>query len=155
MPTKQLVIRRPFAFLLSVQQLHWESEMFGGIQDVRVEDITTIDTKSGVRIKTFVEKEVISKASIWVHGLECLGVDIALGVDLMGGVSKDSFVGDAKRPPSNNDIEMGMQLPRSNSDMGMDAFNKQIQDVEKQVDKVSGLLKNLKLWPRISSIYFN
>ncbi|XP_058006024.1 syntaxin-132 isoform X3 [Hevea brasiliensis] len=39
---------------------------------------------------------------------------------------------------------MGMQLPRSNSDMGMDAFNKQIQDVEKQVDKVSGLLKNLK-----------
>ncbi|KAG8642320.1 hypothetical protein MANES_12G075900v8 [Manihot esculenta] len=39
---------------------------------------------------------------------------------------------------------MGMQLPRSNSDMGMEAFNKQIQDVEKQVDKVSGLLKNLK-----------
>ncbi|KAJ9176923.1 hypothetical protein P3X46_012184 [Hevea brasiliensis] len=62
----------------------------------------------------------------------------------MNDLLTDSFVGDAKRPPSNNDIEMGMQLPRSNSDMGMDAFNKQIQDVEKQVDKVSGLLKNLK-----------
>ncbi|OAY35145.1 syntaxin-132 isoform X1 [Manihot esculenta] len=62
----------------------------------------------------------------------------------MNDLLTDSFVGDAKRPPSNNDIEMGMQLPRSNSDMGMEAFNKQIQDVEKQVDKVSGLLKNLK-----------
>ncbi|GFY97476.1 syntaxin of plants 132 [Actinidia rufa] len=57
----------------------------------------------------------------------------------------DSFVSDAKGQPSREpDIEMGMRLPRSNSDMGMETFNKQMQDVEKQVDKVSELLKKLK-----------
>ncbi|GKV24499.1 hypothetical protein SLEP1_g34106 [Rubroshorea leprosula] len=39
---------------------------------------------------------------------------------------------------------MGLQIPTSSSDMGMEAFNKQIQDVEKQVDKLSGLLRKLK-----------
>ncbi|KDP25844.1 hypothetical protein JCGZ_22874 [Jatropha curcas] len=57
---------------------------------------------------------------------------------------QDSFVGDAEKPPNNIDVEMGMRLPRSNSDMGMEAFNKEIREVEKQVDKVSALLKNLK-----------
>ncbi|CAL5403484.1 unnamed protein product [Camellia sinensis] len=57
----------------------------------------------------------------------------------------DSFVGDAKDHPSRDaDIEMGARVPRSNSDLGMEAFNKQIQDVEKQVDKLSGLLTKLK-----------
>ncbi|XP_031278656.1 syntaxin-132-like [Pistacia vera] len=63
----------------------------------------------------------------------------------MNDLLTDSFVGDAKGQPSrDNDIEMGMQVPRSNSDMGMEAFNKQMQEVEKQVDKLSGLLKKLK-----------
>lgn len=39
---------------------------------------------------------------------------------------------------------MGMQAARNNSDLGMEAFNKQIQEIDKQVDKVSGLLKKLK-----------
>ncbi|KAL1112935.1 hypothetical protein V6Z11_D02G158500 [Gossypium hirsutum] len=41
---------------------------------------------------------------------------------------------------------MGRQVPGpgSNSDMGMEAFNKQIQEVEKQVEKLSGLLRKLK-----------
>ncbi|GMI75273.1 syntaxin of plants 131 [Hibiscus trionum] len=42
---------------------------------------------------------------------------------------------------------MGRQVPgtgSNNSDMGMEAFNKQIQEVEKQVEKLSGLLRKLK-----------
>ncbi|XP_015581196.1 syntaxin-132 isoform X2 [Ricinus communis] len=62
----------------------------------------------------------------------------------MNDLLTDSFVGDAKRPPNNDDIEMGMPMQRSNSDTGMEAFNKQIQEVERQVDMVSGLLKKLK-----------
>ncbi|GFP93373.1 putative syntaxin-131 [Phtheirospermum japonicum] len=37
---------------------------------------------------------------------------------------------------------MGSRVP--NSDLGLDSFNKQIQDVEKQVDKLAGLLVKLK-----------
>ncbi|XP_045794360.1 probable polygalacturonase [Trifolium pratense] len=53
-PTKQLVIRRltcisPFSATIALG-----SEMSGGIQDVRAEDITAIQTESGVRIKTAV-----------------------------------------------------------------------------------------------------
>lgn len=63
----------------------------------------------------------------------------------MNDLLTDSFVSDAKDKPSRErDIEMGSRLPRSDSDKGLDAFNKQIQDVEKQVDKVAGLLKKLK-----------
>ncbi|KAL4363363.1 hypothetical protein GQ457_04G010370 [Hibiscus cannabinus] len=61
----------------------------------------------------------------------------------MNDLLTDSFVDDAK---SYGDIEMGTQVPGngSNSDMGMEAFNKQIQEVEKQVEKLSGLLRKLK-----------
>lgn len=54
MPTKQLVIRRltcisPFSATIALG-----SEMSGGIEDVRAEDILATDTESGVRIKTAV-----------------------------------------------------------------------------------------------------
>ncbi|KAJ1411785.1 Pectin lyase fold/virulence factor [Sesbania bispinosa] len=54
MPTKQLVIRRltcisPFSAVIALG-----SEMSGGIQDVRAEDIVAINSESGVRIKTAV-----------------------------------------------------------------------------------------------------
>ena len=54
MPTKQLVIRRltcisPFSATIALG-----SEMSGGIEDVRAEDILAINTESGVRIKTAV-----------------------------------------------------------------------------------------------------
>ncbi|XP_059449153.1 syntaxin-132-like isoform X1 [Corylus avellana] len=63
----------------------------------------------------------------------------------MNDLLTDSFVSDAKGQPSrDNDIEMGTRVPGSNPDMGMAAFNKQIQEVEKQVEKVSVLLKQLK-----------
>ncbi|PKI68597.1 hypothetical protein CRG98_011001 [Punica granatum] len=42
------------------------------------------------------------------------------------------------------DIEMGARTPARNSDMGMEAFTKQIQEVEKQVYKLASLLKKLK-----------
>lgn len=63
----------------------------------------------------------------------------------MNDLLTDSFVSDAKiqRPPE-GDVEMGERLPRSNSDMGLEAFNKQIQEVEKQVHKLSSILKKLK-----------
>ncbi|KAL6556416.1 hypothetical protein OROGR_005704 [Orobanche gracilis] len=52
MPTKQLVIRRltcvsPFSAVIALG-----SEMSGGIEDVRAEDILAINSESGVRIKT-------------------------------------------------------------------------------------------------------
>ncbi|KVI04185.1 Syntaxin, N-terminal [Cynara cardunculus var. scolymus] len=63
----------------------------------------------------------------------------------MNDLLSDSFVSDAREhPPRDMDIQMSTRLPRSNSDMGMESFNKQIQDIEKQVDKLSGLLKKLK-----------
>ncbi|GFP87244.1 hypothetical protein PHJA_000868100 [Phtheirospermum japonicum] len=57
--------------------------------------------------------------------------------------AKDSFVSDVKGDYSRElDIEMGSRVP--NSDLGLDSFNKQIQDFEKQVDKLAGLLVKLK-----------
>ncbi|KAL7102400.1 hypothetical protein ACP275_08G118100 [Erythranthe tilingii] len=63
----------------------------------------------------------------------------------MNDLLTDSFVSDVKGNTSRErDIEMGSRFPRSNSDLGMESFNKQIQDVEKQMDKLSGLLVKLK-----------
>ncbi|KAG4111106.1 hypothetical protein ERO13_D13G087400v2 [Gossypium hirsutum] len=59
----------------------------------------------------------------------------------MNNLLTDSFVDDAQ---GHGDIEMGRQVPGSTSDMGMEAFNKQMQEVEKQVEKLSGLLRKLK-----------
>ncbi|WCJ26349.1 Pectin lyase-like superfamily protein [Euphorbia peplus] len=54
MPTEQLVIRRLTCISPSSAAIALGSEMSGGIQDVRAEDITAINTESGVRIKTSV-----------------------------------------------------------------------------------------------------
>uniref|UniRef100_A0A2N9G565 Pectate lyase superfamily protein domain-containing protein n=1 Tax=Fagus sylvatica TaxID=28930 RepID=A0A2N9G565_FAGSY len=52
MPTKQLVIRRLTCISPDSATIALGSEMSGGIQDVRAEDITSIHTQSGIRIKT-------------------------------------------------------------------------------------------------------
>ncbi|XWS46133.1 hypothetical protein CRYUN_Cryun14cG0037700 [Craigia yunnanensis] len=52
MPTKQLVIRRLTCISPYSAAIALGSEMSGGIQDVRAEDITAVHTESGVRIKT-------------------------------------------------------------------------------------------------------
>ncbi|KAI9162001.1 hypothetical protein LWI28_022751 [Acer negundo] len=54
MPTQQLVIRRLTCISPDSATIALGSEMSGGIQDVRIEDITAINTESGVRIKTAV-----------------------------------------------------------------------------------------------------
>lgn len=54
MPTKQLAIRRLTCISPYSATIALGSEMSGGIQDVRAEDITAIHTESGVRIKTAV-----------------------------------------------------------------------------------------------------
>ena len=54
MPTKQLVIRRLTCISPTSAVIALGSEMSGGIQDVRAEDILAIDSESGVRIKTAV-----------------------------------------------------------------------------------------------------
>ncbi|KAL3615268.1 hypothetical protein CASFOL_040929 [Castilleja foliolosa] len=61
----------------------------------------------------------------------------------MNDLLTDSFVSDAKGDNSREpDIETGFRVP--NSGLGFESFNKQIQEVEKQVDKLSGLLAKLK-----------
>ncbi|KAL6290341.1 hypothetical protein ACE6H2_007851 [Prunus campanulata] len=53
-PTKQLVIRRLTCVSPYSATIALGSEMSGGIQDVRAEDIVAIHTESGIRIKTAV-----------------------------------------------------------------------------------------------------
>lgn len=64
----------------------------------------------------------------------------------MNDLLTDSFVSEAThgQPSRQGDIEMGMQAPRSNPDMGMEVFNKQTQEVDKQIEKLAGLLQKLK-----------
>ncbi|KAI8564880.1 hypothetical protein RHMOL_Rhmol03G0217200 [Rhododendron molle] len=52
LPTRQLVIRRLTCISPDSAVIALGSEMSGGIQDVRAEDITAITSESGVRIKT-------------------------------------------------------------------------------------------------------
>jgi polygalacturonase len=52
MPTKQLIIRRLTCISPDSATIALGSEMSGGIEDVRAEDITAIETQSGIRIKT-------------------------------------------------------------------------------------------------------
>ncbi|KAF5451112.1 hypothetical protein F2P56_031407, partial [Juglans regia] len=52
MPTKHLIIRRFTCISPDSATIALGSEMSGGIQDVRIEDITAINTQSGIRIKT-------------------------------------------------------------------------------------------------------
>ncbi|XP_068305134.1 probable polygalacturonase [Pyrus communis] len=68
MPTKQLVIRRltcisPFSAVIALG-----SEISGGIQVVRAEDIVAINSESGVRIKTAVGRGGFVK-DIYVRGM--------------------------------------------------------------------------------------
>uniref|UniRef100_A0A1D1XGN1 Putative syntaxin-131 n=1 Tax=Anthurium amnicola TaxID=1678845 RepID=A0A1D1XGN1_9ARAE len=45
---------------------------------------------------------------------------------------------------SGDDIEMGRQPPMNSAELGLESFFKQVQDIEKQVDKLSKLLKKLQ-----------
>ncbi|XP_058775290.1 probable polygalacturonase [Vicia villosa] len=67
-PSQQIIIRRltcisPYSAMVALG-----SEMSGGIQDVRVEDVTAINTESAVRIKTAVGRGAFVK-DIFVKGM--------------------------------------------------------------------------------------
>lgn len=68
MPTKQLVIRRLTCISPYSAAIALGSEMSGGIEDVRAEDITAINTESGVRIKTAVGRGGYVK-DVYVKGM--------------------------------------------------------------------------------------
>jgi polygalacturonase len=68
-PTKQVVIRRLTCISPYSAAIALGSEMSGGIQDVRAEDITAIQTESGVRIKTAVGRGAYVK-DIYVKGMK-------------------------------------------------------------------------------------
>lgn len=68
MPTKQLVIRRLTCISPYSAAIALGSEMSGGIEDVRAEDITAINTESGVRIKTAVGRGGYVK-DVYVRGM--------------------------------------------------------------------------------------
>ncbi|XP_006367275.1 syntaxin-132-like isoform X1 [Solanum tuberosum] len=59
-------------------------------------------------------------------------------------LADSSFIAGKDNASKESDIEMGNRFTRSQSDSGIDSFNKQIQEIEKQVDKLSGFLKTLK-----------
>ncbi|KAE8077756.1 hypothetical protein FH972_016287 [Carpinus fangiana] len=61
MPSKHLIIRRLTCISPDSATIALGSEMSGGIQDVRAEDITAIDTESGVRIKTAIGRGAFVK----------------------------------------------------------------------------------------------
>jgi len=67
-PTKHLVIRRVTCISPDSAMVALGSEMSGGIEDVRVEDLTAINTESAVRIKTAVGRGGFVK-NIFVRGL--------------------------------------------------------------------------------------
>ncbi|XP_027108413.2 probable polygalacturonase [Coffea arabica] len=69
MPTKQLLIRRLTCISPYSAAIALGSEMSGGIQDVRAQDIVAINTESGVRIKTAVGRGGFVK-DIYVKGMK-------------------------------------------------------------------------------------
>ncbi|KAK7364959.1 hypothetical protein VNO80_13709 [Phaseolus coccineus] len=67
-PTQHLVIRRVTCISPDSAMVALGSEMSGGIEDVRVEDLTAINTESAIRIKTAVGRGAYVK-NIFVRGL--------------------------------------------------------------------------------------
>ncbi|KAK4743894.1 hypothetical protein SAY87_010206 [Trapa incisa] len=68
MPTKQLIIRRLTCISPTSAVIALGSEMSGGIEDVRAEDIVAINSESGVRIKTSIGRGGYVK-DIYVRGM--------------------------------------------------------------------------------------
>ncbi|ESW23447.1 hypothetical protein PHAVU_004G047800 [Phaseolus vulgaris] len=67
-PTQHLVIRRVTCISPDSAMVALGSEMSGGIEDVRVDDLTAINTESAIRIKTAVGRGGFVK-NIFVRGL--------------------------------------------------------------------------------------
>ncbi|MQM01102.1 hypothetical protein Taro_033848 [Colocasia esculenta] len=59
-------------------------------------------------------------------------------------LSRDSFELPRGQPSRDGDIEMGTQPQMNSAELGLESFFKQVQDIEKQVDKLAKLLKKLQ-----------
>ncbi|MQL68511.1 hypothetical protein Taro_000848 [Colocasia esculenta] len=68
-PSQRIAIRRLTCVSPTSATIALGSEMSGGIRDVRAEDITAVDTESGVRIKTAIGRGNYVK-DIYVRGFE-------------------------------------------------------------------------------------
>lgn len=68
MPTQHLIIRRLTCISPDSAVIALGSEMSGGIQDVRAENITAISSESGVRIKTAIGRGAYVK-DVFVKGM--------------------------------------------------------------------------------------
>lgn len=76
MPTKQLLIRRLTCISPTSAVIALGSEMSGGIEDVRAEEILAIDSESGVRIKTGVGRGGYVR-DIYVRGMTMMTMKYA------------------------------------------------------------------------------
>ncbi|OEL34042.1 putative polygalacturonase [Dichanthelium oligosanthes] len=73
MPSQHIVIRRLTCVSPTSAVIALGSEMSGGIQDVRAEDITAVNSESGVRIKTAVGRGAYVK-DVFVRGMRLDGM---------------------------------------------------------------------------------
>ncbi|XP_068651003.1 syntaxin-132 [Aristolochia californica] len=62
----------------------------------------------------------------------------------MNDLLTDSFEIPRGQPSRDGDVEMGRQAPANPPDLGLDNFFKQVQDIEKLIDKLTKLLKKLQ-----------
>ncbi|XP_073150115.1 syntaxin-132-like [Henckelia pumila] len=62
----------------------------------------------------------------------------------MNDLLSDSFVIPQDQNNRNSDIEMGMQRPNNSEELGLENFFKQVQDIEKQYEKLNTLLRKLQ-----------
>ncbi|XP_073066816.1 syntaxin-132-like [Primulina eburnea] len=62
----------------------------------------------------------------------------------MNDLLSDSFVIPQDQNNRNADIEMGMQRPNNSEELGLENFFKQVQEIEKQYEKLNTLLRKLQ-----------
>ncbi|URD85556.1 syntaxin [Musa troglodytarum] len=62
----------------------------------------------------------------------------------MNNLLTDSFELPRGEPSGSGDIEMGRQISTNSAEMGFEGFFTQVQDIEKQIEKLSKLLQNLQ-----------
>ncbi|KAG0473791.1 hypothetical protein HPP92_015141 [Vanilla planifolia] len=62
----------------------------------------------------------------------------------MNNLLTDSFELPHGQPSRDGDIEEGLQAPMQSSELGMEGFFKQVQEIDKQIEKLSKLLRRLQ-----------
>ncbi|XP_068669423.1 syntaxin-132-like [Aristolochia californica] len=62
----------------------------------------------------------------------------------MNDLLTDSFVGGKNKHSEKKDIELGKRAATNNSDLGMESYFKKVEDVEKQIEKLSKLFQRLQ-----------